>query len=419
MDGQSELEIRMISEAPGLEVKEDENGRTVIRGYAAVFSSDSQDLGGFVERILPGAFDDVMRTNPDVFGKYNHERVIGRTSSGTMKLSVDARGLRYEISPPKAAADVVELISRGDVRGSSFAFRTKGDSERWYKDDQGRMIREIRKFDFLGDAGPVDSPAYLATETYVSKRALDMAKAEEQPAEPVEERAAAVIFAVGDFVAWDGGIGRVEYVMSEGMLGMEGSEYALEATADDPAALVRKWESEEGYWEETDEFVGKAMSQLVAAAALDGEDDDERAVSLKPTAGMAAAAKRGLRLHEEGKSGDGLKPETVARANRLARREEMNPDWVREMNAWFARHEVDRRPGWDKAGEESPGFVAHLLWGGTPAKNFSARKVMQMEAEAARSITVKVSADTTDYMGQIASLKAALLLTPLHGIPPS
>ena len=419
MDGQSELEIRMISEAPGLEVKDDENGRTVIRGYAAVFQSDSQDLGGFYERILPGAFDDVMRTNPDVFGKYNHERVIGRTSSGTMKLSVDARGLRYEISPPKAAADVVELISRGDVRGSSFAFRTKGDSERWYKDDQGRMIREIRKFDFLGDAGPVDSPAYLATETYVSKRALDMARAEEQPAEPVEERAAAVIFAVGDFVAWDGGIGRVEYVMSEGMLGMEGSEYALEATADDPAALVRKWESEEGYWEETDEFVGKAMSQLVAAAALDGEGNNERAVSLKPTAGMAAAAKRGLRLHEEGKSGDGLKPETVARANRLARREEMNPDWVREMNAWFARHEVDRRPGWDKAGEESPGFVAHLLWGGTPAKNFSARKVMQMEAEAARSITVKVSADTTDYMGQIASLKAALLLTPLHGIPPS
>ena len=415
MDGQSELEIRMISEAPGLEVKDDENGRTVIRGYAAVFSSDSQDLGGFVERILPGAFDDVMRTNPDVFGKYNHERVIGRTSSGTMKLSVDARGLRYEISPPKAAADVVELISRGDVRGSSFAFRTKGDSERWYKDDQGRMIREIRKFDFLGDAGPVDSPAYLATETYVSKRALDMAKAEEQPAEPVEERAAAVIFAVGDHVSWDGGTGCVEHVMTEGTLGKPDSEYSLEAMPDDPAALVRIYE--EG--EETDLFVGKMMSELSPAPTPTYEEDDERAVSLKPTSGMAAAAKRGLRLHEEGKSGDGLKPETVARANRLARREEMNPDWVREMNAWFARHEVDRRPGWDKAGEESPGFVAHLLWGGTPAKNFSARKVMQMEAEAARSITVKVSADTTDYMGQIASLKAALLLTPLHGIPPS
>jgi hypothetical protein len=205
--------------------------------------------------------------------------------------------------------------------------------------------------------------------------------------------------------------------MSEGMLGMEGSEYAIEATADDPAALVRKWDSEEGYWEETDEFVGKKMSELVASADPTAEMDDERAVSLKPTAGMAAAAKRGLRLHEEGKSGDGLKPETVARANRLARREEMNPEWVREMNAWFARHAADQRPGWDTPGSESPGFVAHLLWGGTPAKNFAARKVKQMEAEAARSIAVAVSEDTTDYMGKIASLKAAILSTPLHGNP--
>ncbi len=426
MDGQSELEIRMISEAPGLEVKEDENGRTVIRGYAAVFQSDSQDLGGFYERILPGAFDDVMRTNPDVFGKYNHERVIGRTSSGTMKLSVDARGLRYEISPPKAAADVVELISRGDVRGSSFSFRAKGDSEHWYKDEKGRMIREIRKFDFLGDAGPVDSPAYLATETYVSKRALDMAKAEEQPAEPVEERAAADSISVGDFVSWgsSGGTarGKITRIVMEGQIDVPDSSFTVNGTPENPAVLIRVYAPEDDGWMETDTLVGHRAETLTKIEPLnepsEDEDEDERAVSLKPTAGMAAAAKRGLRLHEEGKSGDGLKPETVARANRLARREEMNPDWVREMNAWFARHEVDRRPGWDKPGDESPGFVAHLLWGGSPAKNFSARKVMQMEAEAARSITVKVSADTTDFLGQIASLKAALLLTPLHGIPP-
>jgi HK97 family phage prohead protease len=413
MDGQSELEIRMIGEAPGLEVKTEENGKTVIRGYAAVFDSDSQDLGGFVERVLPGAFDDVLKTNPDVFGKYNHARVIGRTSSGTMKLTVDGRGLRYEISPPRSAADVVELIERGDVRGSSFAFRTKGDGERWYKDERGRMIREIRKFDFLGDAGPVDTPAYLATETYVSKRALEMARAEDAtPPAEAETRAAATIFAVGDFVAWDGGMGRVEHVMTEGTLGEAGSEYALEAKEDDPAALVRIYE--EG--EETDLFVGRMMSDLTGIAEPQMEDDDERAVSLKPTAGMAAAAKRGLKLHEEGKSGDGLKPETVARANRLARREEMNPDWVREMNAWFSRHEsASKSPGWDTPGSEKPGFVAWLLWGGTPAKNFAARKVKQLEAESARSIAVEVSVDTTDYMGKIAALKAAILSTPLHG----
>jgi hypothetical protein len=104
----------------------------------------------------------------------------------------------------------------------------------------------------------------------------------------------------------------------------------------------------------------------------------------------------------------------VARANRLARREEMNPDWVREMNAWFARHASDKKPGWDKPGAETPGFVAHLLWGGTPAKNFAARKVKQLEAEAARHIDVVVSVDATDFQGKIADLKATLLRTHLH-----
>lgn len=436
MDGQSELERRLISEAPGLEVRQTENGRTVIRGYAALYApAESQDLGGFVERILPGAFDSVLAKNPDVFGRYNHERLLARTSSGTMQLELDERGLRYTIYPKRADSDVVESIERGDVRGSSFAFRTSGANERWFKDDRGRTVREIRSFDFLGDAGPVDNPAYPATEAFVSKRALDMARAEtleapceqreagpvvEDSQEPVppanepETRAAPVMYQAGDFVAFDGGVGRIEYVMADGTLG-DYSEEPLVASADDPVVLVRKFEFDDGVWEESDEFVGRHMSALVAASGIMGEVPafidtmpDERAVSLKPTAGMAAAAKRGLRLHEEGKSGDGLKPETVARANKLARREEMNPDWVREMNAWFARHASDAKPGWDTPGSETPGFVAHLLWGGTPAKNFAARKVQQLEAEAARSV------DSIDYLGKIAGLKSAMLSTQLH-----
>jgi hypothetical protein len=148
---------------------------------------------------------------------------------------------------------------------------------------------------------------------------------------------------------------------------------------------------------------------------------------------MASAARRGLKLHEEGKSGDGLKPETVARANRLARREEMNDDWVREMNAWFARHDsASKSPGWDKAGEEKPGFVAWLLWGGNAAKNWSARKVKEMEGERdlptideerdideeslePQPITVVVSASTENFRSKIASLKATMLRTHLHG----
>lgn len=102
---------------------------------------------------------------------------------------------------------------------------------------------------------------------------------------------------------------------------------------------------------------------------------------LTPTAAMANAAERGLRLHDEGKSGDGLKPETVRRANIIARRDELTESHVREMRAWFARHESDKRPGWDDAGEETPGFVAWLLWGGDPAESWSNRKVAEMDRE--------------------------------------
>ena len=106
---------------------------------------------------------------------------------------------------------------------------------------------------------------------------------------------------------------------------------------------------------------------------------------LTPTESMANAAKRGLRLHEEGKSGDGLKPETVRRANIIAERQELTEDHVREMAAWFPRHESDKRPGWDDAGEETPGFVAWLLWGGDPARAWSERKVAELDREQDRS----------------------------------
>lgn len=125
-------------------------------------------------------------------------------------------------------------------------------------------------------------------------------------------------------------------------------------------------------------------------AALYASEQDDRAVNLKPTAAMASAAKKGLRLHEEGRSGKGLKPETVRRAKMLARREEMNRDWVVEMNAWFARHESDRKPGWDKPGSETPGYTAFLLWGGAPAKSFAARKVRELESQGNRSMQMDI-----------------------------
>jgi len=88
--------------------------------------------------------------------------------------------------------------------------------------------------------------------------------------------------------------------------------------------------------------------------------------------------KRGLELNEEGHSGDGLKPETVAWARRMVNGENISPEKARAMRAWLARHEVDRKPDW--ATEKTPGYVAWMLWGGDDAVGWSNKLVEQMDS---------------------------------------
>ena len=87
---------------------------------------------------------------------------------------------------------------------------------------------------------------------------------------------------------------------------------------------------------------------------------------LTPPVAVQEAALKGVALHEDGKSGDGVKPETIRRANSMANGEPQSEQWVTsEAPAWFARHESDWERGEDdREGEETPGYVAWLLWGG-------------------------------------------------------
>jgi len=98
-------------------------------GYAAVFNSPSADLGGFVEVVTPQAFNRTLRENPDIFALVDHDdaKVLGRTTAGTLNLSIDEVGLRVEISPPDTtyARDIMESVRRGDIDGMSFAFRAR------------------------------------------------------------------------------------------------------------------------------------------------------------------------------------------------------------------------------------------------------------------------------------------------------
>jgi uncharacterized protein len=156
----SKRERRFLESDVKLETRGDSKPK--ITGYAAVFNKRSSDLGSFREVIDRRAFDAHLATNPDVVGLFNHsnDMVLGRTSAGTMRLSVDDFGLRYEIDPPNTsyAKDLMESMKRGDIRSSSFAFFA--DDEDWDVDSKtGENIRTIKQARLI-DCSPVTAPAY-------------------------------------------------------------------------------------------------------------------------------------------------------------------------------------------------------------------------------------------------------------------
>jgi HK97 family phage prohead protease len=149
--------------------------RRNIGGYAAVFNSPSHNLGGFIEVVTASAFNNNRaRGWPDVIARYNHDdnMLLGTTGGGTLRLDVDETGLRYEVTPPAARADIVELVERGDVRKSSFAFRMVENGDDWAMSDQGYPQRNLLEVQLV-DVAPVNMPAYQ--DTSAEPRSLDAA----------------------------------------------------------------------------------------------------------------------------------------------------------------------------------------------------------------------------------------------------
>jgi len=148
----------------------DDKGLRHITGYAAVFNSLSDNLGGFREKIDKGAFKKSIKKD-DVRALKNHntDYVIARTKSGTLKLSEDERGLKIDALPPDAgwARDLMVSIERGDIDQMSFGFMTISD--RWETKDKEeiRTLEEVQLF----DVSPVAFPAY--PDTAVGLRSLD------------------------------------------------------------------------------------------------------------------------------------------------------------------------------------------------------------------------------------------------------
>ena len=172
-----------------------EDGRDLVVGHASVYDSRSNNLGGFYEFIERGAFTEELIANSDVRALINHDPnlILARNTSGTLNLTADERGLKYEFEMPETSygKDLSISMKRGDITQSSFAFTVAEDD--WSTDDEGNNIRTIKKIDRLYDVSPVTYPAYNMAESdlVVAKRGLkeyQESLVEETKEEIIEEK---------------------------------------------------------------------------------------------------------------------------------------------------------------------------------------------------------------------------------------
>jgi HK97 family phage prohead protease len=187
------IERRFMPGSVELRAAEDGSPSRTIRGYAAKFETPSEDLGGFIETIAAGAFDDVMGN--DVRALFNHDpsHILARARGGegdTLRIGTDAVGLWYEFDSPQTRAgdDLLESIRRGDVDQSSFGFIIAKDGDKWAEgktsDGKNIITRTITKLARLLDVSPVTYPAY--PDTSVALRSMAEALPDFPPAPPAD-----------------------------------------------------------------------------------------------------------------------------------------------------------------------------------------------------------------------------------------
>lgn len=174
------LETRTLTRP--LEFRAGDSGKK-IGGYAAVFNSET-DIGGyFREVIAPGAFKEAVKGDVRALIDHDSGRVIGRTSSKTLRLSEDDNGLAVEIDLPDTTdgRDIATLVERGDISGMSFGFMVTKQTWDETGDTPVRTIEAVE----LYEVSVVAFPAY--DDTTIAMRSLEeMRKA--RPVHPGHKR---------------------------------------------------------------------------------------------------------------------------------------------------------------------------------------------------------------------------------------
>lgn len=162
IDGPQPKEPEVRVNHTELEVRQD--GMT-FTGYASVFNSPSEDLGGFIEYVAPGAFKRSLQSRNEIKLLWNHDsgEPLASLRGGTLRLTEDNVGLRVEAQLPNTTRgrDVAELLRTRVIDSMSFGFNVIKDS--WSSDGRTRTLESVR----LSEVSVVSFPAYSATTATV------------------------------------------------------------------------------------------------------------------------------------------------------------------------------------------------------------------------------------------------------------
>lgn len=181
------MEVRSFSEERAMpKVVKDSEGKDTrtIEGYAVVFEKESRMMFDwwkgkkFVEVIKRGAVtnDDLKKWDIKALAEHDRSRLLARSynGKGSLTLTVDDYGVKYRFEAPNTVEgdNAIELIKRGDIFGSSFAYTTdEGENIVYTKRSDGSLLREVTKLDRMYDVSVVTDPAYFGTD--VTVRNLD------------------------------------------------------------------------------------------------------------------------------------------------------------------------------------------------------------------------------------------------------
>jgi HK97 family phage prohead protease len=164
IDGPKADKPEVRTNSVDFEVRAEGDGMS-FTGYASVFNSPSQDLGGFIEYVAPGAFKRSLQSRNEVKLLWNHDagEPLASLRGGTMSLTEDEYGLKVSAKLPQTSRgrDVAELLRTKVIDSMSFGFNVIKDT--WSRDGQTRTLDSVRLF----EVSVVSFPAYEATTATV------------------------------------------------------------------------------------------------------------------------------------------------------------------------------------------------------------------------------------------------------------